>query len=78
MENKNSFFPKKVCINTIYANIFLILASQLIEQQLIFKNIGSFSHSNADWVPKCILIAYKTWYRQPLYFDNLHIYKSVD
>ena len=33
------FFPKKACINTIYINISLILASQLIEQQSFLKNI---------------------------------------
>jgi len=39
-----------VCINAIHLNIFLILASWLIEQQ-----------------SECILIAYKTWYKQPLH-----------
>ena len=49
-----------VCINTIYINIFLILASQLIEQQ-----------------SKSILIAYKTWYKQPLSFKYLSANSSV-
>jgi len=40
MKYKNSFFPKKACINAIYINIFSILTSRSIEQQSIFKNIG--------------------------------------
>ena len=53
-------FTKKVCENTMYINIFLILASQLIERQ-----------------SKSILIAYKTWYKQPLSFEYLGADSSV-
>ena len=34
---ENFFFPKQVCINTIYVNISLELALQSIKQQLSLK-----------------------------------------
>src|ERR1700677_2482685 len=36
---ENSFFPKQVCINAIYGNIFLELALRSIKQRLSLKNI---------------------------------------
>ena len=45
MKYENSLFPEQVCMNIIYMNISLGLASQSIEQRSSFKNIGHITEA---------------------------------